>query len=100
MIFDVKELNGGMFATVNGVLDTAAATEAQQEIIPLVENADKGIVLDCSGLKYISSSGLRLLLTLVKATNAKGTRVALENITKEVKKVLVMTGFIELFDLR
>ena len=41
MIFDIKEENGGMTAIVSGRLDTPAAVKAQQEIVPLLENADK-----------------------------------------------------------
>ncbi len=99
MIFDVKELNGGMFATVSGTLDTAAAEKAQQEIQPLIDNADKVITLDLAALEYISSSGLRLLLSVIKATDAKGSKVILKNIPANINKVLTMTGFIELFEV-
>ena len=41
MTFDIKEENGGMTAIVSGRLDTPAAVQAQKEITPLLENADK-----------------------------------------------------------
>ncbi len=100
MIFDIKEQNGGMLATVSGRLDTPAAVKAQQEISPLLENADKEIILDCKDLEYISSSGLRLFLTIRKETSAKGGKVIIENINDEIKKVFMMTGFFNLFEIR
>ena len=100
MIFEVKEQSGGMFATVSGRLDTPSAVSAQSEIVPLLENADKEITLDCSGLEYISSSGLRLLLTLRKEAAAKGGKVVIEHINDSIKKVFVMTGFFNLFEIR
>ena len=100
MIFEVKEQNGGIYATVSGRLDTPAAVTAQQEIKPLLENADKEITLDCSGLEYISSSGLRLLLTIRKEAAAKGGKVVIEHINDSIKKVFVMTGFFNLFEIR
>ena len=100
MIFDVKELNGAMMAIVSGRLDTPAAVVAQQEITPLLENADKVITLDCKDLEYISSSGLRLFLTIRKEASAKGGKVIIENINDEIKKVFMMTGFIQLFEVR
>lgn len=100
MIFDVKEKDGGLYTTVSGRLDTPAATKAQQEIIPLLEQADKEITLDCSNLEYISSSGLRLLLTIRKESNAKGGKVVIEHINDDIKKVLMMTGFYNLFEIR
>lgn len=100
MIFDIKEQNGGMYATVSGRLDTPAAVKAQQEITPLLENADKEIILDCQDLEYISSSGLRLFLTIRKETAAKGGKVIIEHINDDIKKVFMMTGFFNLFDIR
>ncbi len=100
MIFDIKEQNGGMYATVSGRLDTPAAVKAQQEITPLLENADKVITLDCTSLEYISSSGLRLFLTIRKEAAAKGGKVVIEHINDEIKKVFMMTGFFNLFEIR
>jgi anti-sigma B factor antagonist len=100
MNIDIKELNGGYTASFNGRLDTPAAVKAQQDIVPLLENADKEITLDCTNLEYISSSGLRLFLTLRKETASKGGKVIIEHINDEIKKVFMMTGFFNLFEIR
>lgn len=100
MIFNIQEKDGGMYASVNGRLDTPAAVAAQQEIAPLLENADKEITLDCDGLEYISSSGLRLFLTIRKEAAAKGGKVTIANINEDIKKVFMMTGFFNLFEIR
>ena len=100
MIFDIKEENGGMGACIHGRLDTPASVKAQQEIVPLLENADKEILLNCSELEYISSSGLRLFLTIRKETAAKGGKVIIENVSDDIKKVFMMTGFFNLFEIR
>jgi anti-sigma B factor antagonist len=100
MIIDIKERDGGMTAIFNGRLDTPAAVKAQQEIGPLLENADKEIILDCTNLEYISSSGLRLFLTVRKEASVKGGKVIIQNINEEIRKVFMMTGFFNLFDIR
>lgn len=89
-----------MTAIIQGRLDTPAAVKAQQEIVPLLENADKEILLDCAKLEYISSSGLRLFLTIRKETAAKGGKVIIENVSDDIKKVFMMTGFFNLFEIR
>ena len=89
-----------MYATVSGRLDTPSAVAAQKEIAPLLEHADKEIILDCSNLEYISSSGLRLLLTIRKEASAKGGMVIVEHINDDIKKVFMMTGFYNLFEIR
>ena len=100
MIFNIKENNGGLLAKLTGRLDTPAAVKAQQEIEPLLQNADKELVLDCTDLEYISSSGLRLFLTLRKEAAAKGGKVIIEHISEDIKKVFMMTGFYNLFEIR
>lgn len=100
MTIEIKEENGGMKATFEGRLDTPAAVKAQQQVTPLIENADKEIILDCTKLEYISSSGLRLFLTIRKEASAKGGKVIIENINEEIRKVFMMTGFYNLFEIR
>ena len=99
MIFNIQETNPKVLATVTGRLDTPAAVQAQQEIVPLLDNADKEIVLDCSALEYISSSGLRLLLTIRKEAAAKGGKVVIRHISDDIKSVFMMTGFYNLFEI-
>lgn len=99
-MIEIKENNGSMLAILNGRLDTPAAVKAQQEIGPLLENADKEIVFDCTNLEYISSSGLRLFLTIRKEASVKGGKVIIENINDEIRKVFMMTGFFNLFEIR
>ena len=99
-MIEIKENNGGMLAILNGRLDTPAAVKAQQEIGPLLENADKEIVFDCTNLEYISSSGLRLFLTIRKEASVKGGKIIIENINDEIRKVFMMTGFFNLFEIR
>ncbi len=100
MTIDIKEQNGGYTAEMTGRLDTPAAVQAAKDIQPLMDNADKEITLDCTKLEYISSSGLRLFLSLRKETAAKGGKVVIENINDEIKKVFMMTGFYNLFEIK
>jgi anti-sigma B factor antagonist len=50
-------------------------------------------------LEYISSSGLRLFLTIRKETTGKGGNVIIKNINDDIKKVFMMTGFFNLFEI-
>ncbi len=100
MNIEIKEQNGGYTAEMIGRLDTPAAVQAAKDFQPLMEQADKVITLDCTKLDYISSSGLRLFLSLRKETAAKGGKVIIENINDEIKKVFMMTGFYNLFEIK
>lgn len=83
-----------------GRLDTAASQQAAADMEPLMSNADKPIIIDCSELEFISSSGLRLFLSLRKQTIAKGGKVIITGMTPEVKQVFSITGFFSLFEFK
>ena len=86
-------------AHLQGRLDTAAAAEVTPDFQTLSEQAEQHIILDCSELEYISSSGLRLFLSLRKASAAKGGKLQVSNINNDIRQVFMMTGFISLFEI-
>lgn len=98
MTLDIKNEGGTMVACPCGRLDTAASVQFAKDMEPLIENADKTIIMDCSDLEFISSSGLRLLLTLRKASIAKGGKVIIRGISPDIQQVFTITGFTSLFE--
>ena len=88
-----------LVAQLSGRLDTAAAAEVAPDFQTLAEQAGKHIILDCSQLEYISSSGLRLFLTLRKESAAKGGKLQVRAINADIRQVFMMTGFISLFEI-
>ena len=99
MKITIENESGTIVARLAGRLDTAASAEIQPNIQALEEQADKHIVLDCAELEYISSSGLRLFLTLRKASAARGGKLQVRAINADIRQVFMMTGFISLFEI-
>ena len=95
----ITEKDGKYVVTLEGELDTAHAIEVEQAMQPLHEVSGKEITLDCTKLEYIASSGLRILLGLLKSAKANENKVVLKNLNDEIKEVFKMTGFIDLFDI-
>lgn len=94
----VQETDGRLVAILSGELDTAAAVETEAALRPLFESQGKDLTLDCTELEYIASSGLRILMNLVKKAKAGGERIILKNVNEVIRDVLEMTGFIDLFE--
>lgn len=97
MTLEILQSDDQMQGKLIGRLDTAAAQQFAVDMEPLVDNADKHIVLDCSELEFISSSGLRLFLSLRKSTIAKGGDITIKGVSAEIKQVFTITGFYSLF---
>lgn len=99
MITTIKENGNQLIAYFSGRLDTAAAIETADAVKPLLEATKTEIILDCSELEYISSSGLRIFLSIRKEAATKDNKVLVRNISADIRQVFVMTGFISLFDI-
>lgn len=95
----ITETDGKYIVSLEGELDTAHAIEVEQAMQPLHEINGKDITIDCSQLEYIASSGLRILLGLLKSAKANGNKVVLKSLNDEIKDVFKMTGFIDLFNI-
>ena len=82
---------------VTGRIDTVSAPDFEKAIAPIIAGNLKDVVLDCTALDYISSSGLRLFLTLQKAANAKQGQLSLTGMKTEIKEIFDMTGLSAMF---
>ncbi len=94
----IEEINGKYVATLEGEMDTAAAVEVEEALKPLYESNGKDVIIDCTGLEYIASSGLRILLSILKGAKAAGSKVTLRNVNDDIKNVFKLTGFISIFE--
>ena len=94
----VQETEGRLVAVFSGEWDTVATAETEAALQPLFESQGKDFVLDCAGLEYIASSGLRVLMNLLKKAKADGNRVILKNVNEVIRDVLELTGFISYFE--
>ena len=86
--------------TIEGRLDTANANTFNTVIQPLLEMETPDIIVNCESLSYISSSGLRSLITLQKSVKQHNGQLALEAMRTEIRKIFDMTGCSTLFTIR
>jgi len=84
--------------TLNGELDTAAAAEVEKTLQPLYSSNGHDVIIDCSLLEYIASSGLRILISILKGAKASRSRVVLKNVNEDIMSVFQLTGFVNIFE--
>ena len=98
-VFIEKE-NNVTTARFVGRLDTPASQEVAKAVEPILDDPTGTIVLDCKEMSYISSSGLRIFLTIRKAAAAKGGNVIVKDINNDIRQVFMRTGFLNLFEIQ
>ncbi|NJK39746.1 MAG: STAS domain-containing protein [Oscillatoriales cyanobacterium RM2_1_1] len=79
-----------------GDIDANTAPQVQQQITPLFK-PESQLLLDLTRVSYMSSAGLRILLTLHRYATANHCRFVLVGLSEEVKDVMSVTGFLKFF---
>ena len=93
-----KELKGTeLFIALEGRLDTMTAPELEAELNQNLEKAES-LTLDFSKLEYISSAGLRVLLSAHKMMSAKGGMKVI-HVNEIVSEVFEVTGFADILTI-
>ena len=82
---------------LDGRLDTSVTQQTEKEVEPIFDYKNYEIVIDCSRLQYISSSGLRLLMAINQRCCANHCELYIKGLKDEVNDVFQTTGFIHLF---
>jgi anti-anti-sigma factor len=95
-IFSVQIQNlpqsSSFLVKTSGAVDMKSAQELEQACERLVTRGGERLLFEFSGLEYINSQGLGVLLHLQKQLTAKGGGVAVVGVNERVKKVFMATG--------
>lgn len=94
----IEQLENKYLVTLEGELDTVAAAEVEKTLQPLYSSNGLDVIIDCTKLEYIASSGLRILISILKAAKATGSKVVLKNVNDDILSVFKLTGFINIFE--
>lgn len=95
-----KENNGNItIVSINGRLDTTNYNNFDKELDALVSSGSNNLIIDCSDMNYISSSGLRVFLVYLKKMKAEGGSLAICGMQSMIKEVFTISGFTSLFSI-
>jgi anti-anti-sigma factor len=87
-----------LIMALEGRLDTNTAPKLREELIPEFDRT-RNIQLDFKQLVYVSSVGLRVLLIGEKTAKAKNGKMAIVNVSEDIKEIFEMTGFSEVLTI-
>ena len=93
-----KQINGSeLTLSLTGRLDTTTAPELEAVIKENITGVTN-LVMDFAGLEYLSSAGLRVILSAQKAMNKQGEMV-IRNVNETINEVFEITGFIDILTI-
>ena len=97
MTIEIKKSVDELVLEITGRLDTITAPALDKTINENLGEM-KNLILDFKNLEYISSAGLRVLLSTQKKLQQNGT-MKLKNVCEEVMEVFEITGFIDILTI-
>ena len=90
-----KNINANALTiTLSGRLDTTTAPQLESELKASIEGIEN-LILDFAGLEYLSSAGLRVLLSAQKIMNKQGAMVV-KNVNETIQEIFEVTGFCDI----
>jgi anti-sigma B factor antagonist len=96
MTVNIREVGGIHVVELSGELDANTSPVAQQQILPLATEGSR-ILLDMAGVSFMSSAGLRLLLSMYRQVATQKGAIALTALSEDLKDTMSMTGFLSFF---
>ncbi|WP_026518698.1 STAS domain-containing protein [Butyrivibrio sp. MC2021] len=93
-----KTLNGeALTIALEGRLDTTTAPSLDDELKTAL-NGVTALTFDLEKLEYISSAGLRVLLSAQKVMNKQGNMIV-KNVSEEINEIFEVTGFVDILNI-
>lgn len=93
-----KQEGTALTVALAGRLDTNTAPDFQAEVEPMLGSIDE-LTLDFEALDYISSAGLRVLLTFEQELEEQGKTMRLCHVNDIIRDVFDVTGFLEILTI-
>ena len=93
-----KELNGtNLTINLEGRLDTTTAPQLEAELKSDISGIEK-LIFDFADLEYLSSAGLRVLLSAQKVMNKQG-KMVIHNVNDTIQEIFEITGFSDILTI-
>lgn len=99
MAVNIKETNNAAIVEIKGkLIDGSLAEEVKKKLRNLIDKGQKNVVVDLSGVDYISSSGFALLISGLRSTREKGGDMKLANVSSKAGELLSTTKLDHVFE--
>ena len=93
MEVNIKKEEKALIVSVTGRMDAVSAPEFEKKLGDWMDEGETNFIIDFGGLDYISSSGLRSILSTSKKLKEKDGQILLSSLKDSVKEVFDISGF-------
>lgn len=94
---EIETRNDKTFVSVEGRMDTLSTKGFMETVRPLLEEKHTHIEFDLKRLDYLCSSGLRIMIEILKSVTNNHGQLVLRHVRPSVREVFDVTGFSNIF---
>jgi len=94
-----EKVNDVAVISLNGRLNVTTTGDLEAVFNKLIEEKETKVLVECRDLEYISSAGLRVLLTAAKQFKKISGEIVLAGLSQNVKQVFEISGFTTIFPI-
>lgn len=97
--FITQDCSEAIMVSIEGRIIYETEKDFKETISGLLKNDKNRIVLDCSGLSYINSAGLGVLINLLKSSKAQGGDIRLAGLNPDIRELFEITNLNHIFSI-
>jgi anti-anti-sigma factor len=94
-----KDLKGFLRISVTGEMEAYDAESFESDVLEMIKEGSRKIIIDLNELKYISSSGLRAILNIRSQLQREGGRLVLASLKDKVLEVFRVSKLLTVFEV-
>jgi anti-sigma B factor antagonist len=95
----LESLNGNVVVVLLGELDLDTAPDLAGALDPLLDDGPPEVIVECSGLGFIDSSGLAVLVAAQKRLQSRGAHLAVRSPKPQALKIFAAVGLTEFLNV-
>jgi anti-sigma B factor antagonist len=95
----VQEGAQAISVTISGDIEMVTIKDFKEKLLQLGQSSDKDIEIDLSNVEYIDSSGVGVLISLLKMQKKKGKNLKIDKVSDKVLSVLKLSSLADVFNL-
>lgn len=95
----INDNENNVLVLVSGDIEMMTIKEFKEKLFDIGQNVDKDVELDLSNVDYIDSSGVGVLISLLKLQKKKGKLLKINKVSTQVLNVLQLSSLSDVFNL-
>lgn len=99
MSLKVDDRGKAKVVSLTGKMDVSLSMTIEQELEELVDSGAVNLILEISGVEYLSSSGIRVFIAIMRKVKDKNGKIVLAQVPETIKKILKTVDLEDLFEV-